>query len=325
MRSSEQSIAPAPSERTGGILARAFGLDLELPCPMIGFEPAARPEGRRCEVRLVSSEEAAARWSPAEPEFLLNRRFPDGRAQLTVEADPRAGYRYWSESFGAFLISSAGDAVACAPETEDAARWQRFFIGQILPFVAPLQGLEVLHASSVRLGGRTLAFMGGSGAGKSSLAVQLMLAGGELVSDDVLTLEGGALAHPGPAVMGVRHSEVERMPADVLARLGQELARNEKEVLFAVDRAPGPSPVDALYFISRDSRAEELLIEERRDPALLLGCTFNAVLKERDRLERMLDVCLAITQSARVAQVTVPPHVDAGMLAERLALDADAA
>lgn len=43
---------------------------------------------------------------------------------------------------------------------------------------------EILHASSVALGGRGVLILGASGSGKSSLALHLMALGATLISDD---------------------------------------------------------------------------------------------------------------------------------------------
>ncbi len=58
--------------------------------------------------------------------------------------------------------------------------------GQVLATLLMLHGELVLHASAVERSGRTIAFVGNSGGGKSTLAAMLCLDGASLVSDDVL-------------------------------------------------------------------------------------------------------------------------------------------
>ena len=58
--------------------------------------------------------------------------------------------------------------------------------GQVLTILLMLQGELVLHASAVERDGRTIALVGNSGGGKSTLAAMLCLNGATLVSDDVL-------------------------------------------------------------------------------------------------------------------------------------------
>ena len=63
--------------------------------------------------------------------------------------------------------------------------------GNALAFLLMLGGECVLHASAVRLGRAALAFVGGPGMGKSTLAALLCAAGARLVTDDVLRLSHG--------------------------------------------------------------------------------------------------------------------------------------
>ncbi len=65
---------------------------------------------------------------------------------------------------------------------------------------------EVLHASTVALDGQGLLILGPSGSGKSSLALQLMALGAQLVADDRTHVwrEGGRLmAASPPAIQGM--------------------------------------------------------------------------------------------------------------------------
>lgn len=66
---------------------------------------------------------------------------------------------------------------------------------------------EVLHATSVAVEGRGLLILGRSGAGKSALAIRLIVLGAALVSDDRTRLEAGAeglvATCPSPAQKGL--------------------------------------------------------------------------------------------------------------------------
>ena len=67
--------------------------------------------------------------------------------------------------------------------------------GTVTAFLLALRGETVLHASAVAIDGAAVAFVGQSGRGKSTIAALLCVAGAELVTDDVLTVD------PGPPVM----------------------------------------------------------------------------------------------------------------------------
>ena len=301
--------------------SRALGVDLDLPGPSLGLPPDSGRAGRRSSrFAYVSDRDAEERWAPAAPVRIVDRKGGDTQL-MTVDSDQELGYRYWGRGFGHCLISPDGSEVLCCPETADVNLWQRFVIGQILPFVAPLQGLEVMHGSAVEIDGGAVACLCGSGGGKSSLAAQFMLRGAPLITDDVLSLEregGSVMVHPGPRAIGIRHREADRLGPAALAELGPAVARNEKEVVVAPGRAARKAPLVALYFIRRQREAAELRWEPTRSPELLLGSTFNTVLKSPGRMERMLDVCLGISETAATTVVSVPPDLDADGLAEAI-------
>ena len=98
--------------------------------------------------------------------------------------------------------------MACAPPDDEPWSWQRFLVGRILPWAAVLRGHEAFHASAVAVRGRAAAFVGATGAGKTSLAVQLVARGADFVTDDVLSLsrEGDEIrAHAGAAILLSSH------------------------------------------------------------------------------------------------------------------------
>ncbi|ABV91959.1 HPr kinase/phosphorylase [Dinoroseobacter shibae DFL 12 = DSM 16493] len=64
---------------------------------------------------------------------------------------------------------------------------------------------EMLHATSVAASGRALLIAGAAGAGKSSLALQLIAFGARLISDDrteLRAVDGTLVAHPAPNIAG---------------------------------------------------------------------------------------------------------------------------
>ncbi|QHQ37100.1 HPr kinase/phosphorylase [Algicella marina] len=61
---------------------------------------------------------------------------------------------------------------------------------------------ERLHASAVAFGDRAVLILGPSGSGKSSLALELMALGAELIGDDQILAEDGRLS-PAPGLEGL--------------------------------------------------------------------------------------------------------------------------
>ena len=68
-------------------------------------------------------------------------------------------------------------------------------------------GHELLHAGAVETAGRTLAFVGPTGSGKSTLVALLCADGASLISDDQLRVEleaDGVVCHPGLGLIRLR-------------------------------------------------------------------------------------------------------------------------
>jgi HPr serine kinase-like protein len=241
-----------------------------------------------------------------------------GRAVLEVARTPSAGTLIAARDWGAFAIDAAVRTLRCAPARMAAWRWQRYLVGQVLPFAAVLRGYEVVHASAVAVGGRALAITGPSGAGKSTLAAALLARGAPLVADDVVALDLDAAAprvHPGPGLLSLR-ADV----ASTFAGMGALLGADEYGVRLIVERHPGALPLGALVFLERTQPADELLVRRVEDPEprRLLASTFNLALRTPERLVRLLDVCHAIARAVPVLEVDVPTGTPADAVAARI-------
>lgn len=84
-------------------------------------------------------------------------------------------------------------------------------LGSVPAWWLNLRGEPVLHASAVAIGDGSLAFIGASGMGKSTLATLLCSAGACLVTDDVLRLKpagGDFLSHWGTGELRLRPNAV---------------------------------------------------------------------------------------------------------------------
>jgi len=208
---------------------------------------------------------------------------------LVVERHPQRGFLVDGGDLGRHVVAPDGRSV----EVEGEAG--ALLTGQTLPLAATLQGRACLHASAVVLGGEAVAFVGGPGAGKSTLANALVAEGAELLTDDVLALEGPR-AHPGPTST--------RAEAAVLAHPGPTSTRAEAAVL----AHPGPTSTRAEA--ARVTRVYVLDRGAREAPAveLLLAAAFVGWLRDREVQVALLDACSALASSARVERLSGTPE-----------------
>jgi hypothetical protein len=315
---STAAIAPAAwAGPAGATVVRqgvAYGLRLTGDFPAPGLWSGVGSGSMRCaSLEIVPHAELAAAWPEAGGATLL--RSPVGRSGpvLVVDAHPEGGYLVQADGFGAFLIAPDGRRVLVAPGPVAGWRWQRLLTAQALPVAALLRGLELFHASAVEIDGRVVAISGPSGAGKTTTAAQLMLAGATFLADDVLALEREGdvvVAHPGPALMNLRESTAP-LDAQERARLGVELGRDEGGVRLRVPRKGRPRPLHAIYLLRRTTGGggARLTRLSRPSPAQLLGTGFGSVVRTRDRLVRRLDLCAHLAERTPVFELTAqaPP------------------
>lgn len=305
----------------------AFGLDVDSRFPIAGATAATSalaPAGLPVRLTLASRHDLLSAWAPAAPERISERRRPNGRVALSIDSDERAGHLIRAQGFGCFWISPAADRIRCAPVQATSWRWQRYLIGQVLPLAAVLRGLEVFHASAVALGGRAVAFLGASTAGKTSIAASLVLRGAQFMTDDVLAVspgpDGGVTAHPGVGLVSLRHSTGALLAANDLRRLGRTVGRDRDATRVALPPLDAPAPLASAFIIDRAPAGRSLRLERLSpvDPRLLLGGSFNFVIRTPERLTNQLDLCARIAQVVDVRRAIVPPTVGPAELAEAI-------
>lgn len=288
--------------RTAGV---AFGLALDAGYAVpgvTGIEAPLKPP--RPSVRLDLTGEAQLIETAGRPE----QRISD-RPGMSIDAS-RHGYTFRTSGYGAHWISASGDRVLSAPPGGmEEWRWQRVLVGQLLPFCAVLRGFEAIHASAVVVDGRALAIVGRPGAGKSTLAMHLVLAGAGFLTDDVLALtvrDGVVDAEPGAGLTSIRHTAGGL--GSLVAEQGRRLGSDEDAERIAIPTETAAVPLGAVCFLDRDSSATCLRVGPLSpvDPRLLLGATFNLVLRSPERLARQLDISARMGRGP-VLKATIPP------------------
>lgn len=289
----------------------AFGLDVRstYEIPALSAKRSGVPTRRS----FCSEQEARAldrSWPEAESARAVELRFPDGRLFMSITRHPELGYRIWAPRHGRHVVSRDGSVIRSALPNRSTLAWQRLFFAQALPLAAALQGLEVLHASAVGLGGRAVAFTAESGTGKSSLAAHFVATGATFLTDDVLALEQqgeGVVAHPGPTRANVSMQELRSMPPAERQRLGPHVGRSDKAHV-EPGVASSALPLAILYRLTRCRAGKGPLLREQHppEPRLILASSFLAYLRTPERLLNQLAVCERIASSVRLFEVGLP-------------------
>jgi hypothetical protein len=87
------------------------------------------------------------------------------------------------------LIRNGCEVVVDAPPHFDPVVLRSYILGTAMAFILRQRGLLVFHASCVARGDGAIAFLGGSGWGKSTLASAFHQQGYRLITDDVMALQ----------------------------------------------------------------------------------------------------------------------------------------
>jgi len=164
--------------------------------------------------------------APPFHELLL----PDGTpwAQIYRVA---AGYLLRFPGLADYSVSETGLDVKAYPAPNVSQQTvEHLYLNQVLPLALGRQGKLVFHASAVEIGDATVAFMGESGKGKSTLAASFATSGSRFLTDDGLMIEACG-------------SGYQVMPSHPSIRLWQD---SEAALI-----APGTPTAPALEFTSK--------------------------------------------------------------------------
>ena len=241
---------------------------------------------------LLDYEERGQRWyavSRQADEGLLFRIFR--QADIRISPD-------WSDVEFAML------------EGVDPAMAAVFGTGAVPALLLCLGGRPVLHASAVTSPeGLTVAFLGRSGQGKSTLATLLCLAGGELLTDDVLPVVGRA-----PVTVAAGSTEVRlRQQAHEMISAGdvsQRISADARKVvaLRSATADPEPRRLDAVFvpLPNREGVLDILRISRRQAHFTVLRYPRLLGWRSSDAIRAHFELASAIAEQVPVFLARVP-------------------
>jgi hypothetical protein len=195
--------------------------------------------------------------------------------------------------------------------------------GNVLASLLSLQGECVLHASGIRANGRTVAIVGASGLGKSTLAALFCAGGAKLVSDDLLRIvSNGGLPRCYTGTAQIRLRPNAAALADAFPPATRELTPDGRIAVTPEQAAGLPSELDAVLIPSPSRRARRLRVRRlSQKEALVSLLSYPRVLgwQEASPIRRHFEVCAGIAELVPVFEATIPwgPPF-AGDLAEAL-------
>lgn len=220
---------------------RAFGLSIASSFPLTELEVDADPDAPDVTIRRGSVD------SPGEnrPEWL--QLTPAGALLDVAEA-------------ARYLIRDGREIVVQQYPSGSDRHMRLFLLGSAFGVVLHQRSILPLHANAMVLGEGAAAFMGASGAGKSTMAAWFHDRGYAVLSDDVCAVtcgdDGLVLAQPGIPRLRLWRDALEATGRDVAAHEHAFDDADKYNVRTAVAAGVQPRPLAAVY-----------LLDDDRDPA----------------------------------------------------------
>lgn len=265
---------------------------------------------------------------PADVRLTQLSKRPDERGTLICEVDAEGGliYQAYETANGVLLTLEPDFAFLVASDMQSISWWMAgpdpellsaLVAGNVLSLYLQLQGHYVGHASAVLYESMALAFAGGRGAGKTTLAARFVTAGAKIITDDALRIDpggGAALCHSGSSTLRLRF----QLESVGLREVPGTTTSFDGRFLAPVDAAPGRHPLHAIL-LPRVEASEEGLRLRRLDPleatkrllAFVRWFGWKTADLQRQQLFRAADIAAATPVfELALSSLTVPGVVE---------------
>ncbi len=248
----ESPVSATPRVTLPGSSYLLYGLRVRSEVRLPLTPVPAGPEAPHIEIRMFP---AAACPQPDGPE-VGNLPCTVHGADMRVNRGP-GGAWIWCNDIGTFHVSAdlkRIDSYLYPDRDPDAPGLA--LTGPVMVFVLHMLRRPTLHASAVAIAHKGVAFLGGSGSGKSTIAAGFMRMGIPLFTDDALPLklvEGTVWAEPGVPFMKIWPETAESV-LGLDGELPSLMALTRKKLLGlenTVSLATAPLPLAAVYLVNR--------------------------------------------------------------------------
>jgi hypothetical protein len=175
-----------------GFYYRLFGLDVHSDVALPGVQLCTwSPQERAAPVTIRLNGSSREQITTEAEQGILVFESKKDEPCVRIEYFPSArSYRFLYSDGIMFDISSDGENVRGSwPSTMSLEDALTYLLGPVFGFILRLRGFTALHASAAVINGYAVAFVGGGGAGKSTIVAALARAGHRVLSDDIAVLE----------------------------------------------------------------------------------------------------------------------------------------
>ncbi|WP_026733934.1 hypothetical protein [Fischerella sp. PCC 9605] len=255
------------------------------------------------------------------PELIETEGEPDaivrfGNIDDAIATQYESGKSFLGEipEVGKFFIHSGREIVINTVPGVDEALIRTLLLGPVLCVLLRQRGLLVIHASCIDINNKGVAFMGGSGWGKSTLATAFHNHGYSVLTDDVLPiqLEGRQ------AIVFPAYPQFKVFP-EALSSLGHDtkslspIYQNAPKLSYKFTRGfqQTPLPLQRIYVLDKGSEHAITKIQPQEAFVELVRHTRAMnLLTEKEFVTSHLHLCTQLIQSVSFCRFTRKPSLE---------------
>ncbi len=203
-------------------------------------------------------------WILDSPEIKLENRDPDivvrfGIVENSLSKVCSQIFSGFLPKVGNFLISNGNEVIVEPLPDVDERILRPCILGSAMSVILQQRGFLVLHASAVLMQGEAIAFLGTSGAGKSTTASAFMKQGYSVITDDVLAIQ----FKDGIPIVIPSYPFIKLLP-DAVAALGHDVetfpllnrTTTKRMQTFENSSLQDTYPLGKIYFLAISDRHE---------------------------------------------------------------------
>lgn len=218
---------------------------------------------------------------------------------------------------GAFLVRDGCEIIVDPVPRADERVLRLSLLGPAMALILHQRGQFVLHASAIAIAGGALAFLGGNGSGKSTMAAALHTKGHDLLADDVTAMH----LDSGCPTVSPSFPQLKLWPDSVVA-LGNvpEVMPHihpdlEKRACYVTERfAPLSVPLKRLYVLAVGPTLEVVPLPPQEAVRELLhhwyGVRFNRWLLQVVDIAQHFLRCVSIANTVNIMRLQRPPSLE---------------
>jgi len=257
---------------------------------------------------------------PLPSSWYFTVSLPDGTSWLRC-ADTSLGYVLHFPNLADFVYDTSSDSIRCIPQAKTPPHTlHHLLLDQVLPLVLNYKGHEVLHGAAVVTPYGACAFVGPTGAGKSTLAASFLSEGYSVLADDCVVLD----AHGGniviiPAYPGLRLWDDATVALFGVTGSSAPVAHYTSKQRFTAAPSAAPFcsstvPLACIYVLEthNDEHARPVftpkvsLLTEREALMTLLSLAFKLDIRDHRMLAREFDFLSRLIAQTPVRRLMIP-------------------